>query len=130
MLRFAAQGLKTQSERDGGVSNLYIECFLLHYRNLIRFLSGKHHRQDDISMAEPSLWAEGETNPEDALLVRNMAKELDEWYFAPISKYLQHCTVLRADETRSWDVTDMHDRLEAILVTFEQCFPADSRADQ
>src|SRR6267143_7266875 len=53
MLRFAAQRLaeKTLTERDAWV---YLESFLLHYRNLIDFLGSENPRSDDLHIT--NIW--------------------------------------------------------------------------
>jgi hypothetical protein len=58
MLDFSARAVTARKhalERDMFV---YLEAFLLHYRNLIRFFSGEHHRADDVSTADHSAWSE------------------------------------------------------------------------
>ena len=60
MLRFAAQRLaeKTLTERDAWV---YLEAFLLHYRNLIDFLGSENPRSTDLNVT--NVWQLSNLNP-------------------------------------------------------------------
>ena len=40
-----------------------------------------------------------------------------------ISKYLQHCTSMRHEHDRSWDVQTMAGQLAPIIDDFERAFP-------
>src|SRR5690242_14522728 len=102
MMRFAAQRLaeKTLTERDAWV---YLEAFLLHYRNLIDFLGSENPRSTDLHVT--NIWQ---------LTNSVLPENLDEIYakgrglrskYEPtdaqgggrISQYLQHCTTKRID---------------------------------
>lgn len=102
---------------------VYLEAFLLHYRNLIRIFSGEKHRRDDLSTAEPRAWSGREMTPEEIAVVRTPAQALDTKYFELISKYLQHCTQLRHDQDRGWDVEVMLAEINPVLTDFEKAFP-------
>jgi hypothetical protein len=49
MLDFCARRASREcpEEADKGV---YLEGFLLHYHNLVRFFSGEHHREDKVAL--------------------------------------------------------------------------------
>jgi hypothetical protein len=100
MLRFCVQRLDKQPSLSDEERWVYLECFLLHYRNLIRFFSGREHRatKGDVSMSQPEAFCSA------------LSKERVEWYKAQvqtldnndancehnlISKLLQHCTKKR-----------------------------------
>ncbi|MGC4087247.1 MAG: hypothetical protein QM756_04945 [Polyangiaceae bacterium] len=122
MLAFCAARLD-RLDADEGERALSLEGFLLHYRNLIRFLSGKHHRRDDISTANCMAWAGRELTASETTAIRNAAAALDDAYDDHISKYLQHCTAARYEIDRSWDVRQMAAELSPIVEEFERAFP-------
>ena len=49
---------------------VYLEAFLLHYRNLIRIFSGENHRRDDLSTADARAWSGREMTPEETAAIR------------------------------------------------------------
>ena len=119
MLRFSYHRLAEQklTERDAWV---YLESFLLHYRNLIDFLGNDRLRPGDLHIT--NIWA-----------LMNLAKptNLDEIYdngkklrtkYEPrddqgggrISQYLQHCTEKRID-FKNWEVSTMYNEIEPLL---------------
>jgi hypothetical protein len=124
MLAFCAEKL-THSGGSGsdGDSALSLEGFLLHYRNLIRFFSGKHHRNDDISTHNCQAWAGRELSTSEVTTIKQPAAALDDAYYDSISKYLQHCTSMRHEHDRSWDVQTMAGQLAPIIDSFERAFP-------
>ena len=104
MLEYCYGQLAKNSWSDQGEKNLYIEGFLLHYRNFIEFLSGSHHRKNcDLSTAEPALWAGSSFNQDDIERLQQEGKRLDQKYWRDTSQYLQHCTVRRFTENKSWN---------------------------
>jgi hypothetical protein len=125
MLSFCAERLKAlNGTGNDGESALALEGFLLHYRNLIRFFSGKNHRRpDDISTANSMVWAGRKLRPEEKVSIKDAATELDDDFHTAISQYLQHCTTLRHSQDRSWDVDGMLRRLTPIIAAFELAFP-------
>ncbi len=50
------------------------------------------------------------------------AQALDAKYFELISKYLQHCTRLRHDHDRGWDVEAMLAEINPVITAFEKAF--------
>lgn len=123
MLAFCAQALKTRKHPADEDMYVYLEAFLLHYRNLVRFFSGKEHRRDDLSTAETPTWSRREMTPAETAAIRAPAQALDAKYFQPISKYLQHCTTLRHDHDRGWDIDEMLAEIGPIVAAFERAFP-------
>src|SRR5882672_9667197 len=98
MLRFAARRLiesKWQQPRDAWV---YLEAFLLHYRNLIEFVGKEKPRPDDLHVT--TIWRLARLDPPAALneIHGNGAQLWKEYEPSDaqgggrISQYLQHCT--------------------------------------
>lgn len=73
MLNFCGKELDGLSAaRQRAHFNAFLECFLLHYRNTMEFLSGAHHRTakrtgetSDLSTFDPKPWAGRELSPEE-----------------------------------------------------------------
>jgi hypothetical protein len=123
MLRFCLDRLQQPpASWEQGDQNVFIEGFLLHFRNLVRFLSGENHRPDDLSIAGPTTWAERVLSPDELAQLQEPARKLDEAYFQIVSKYLQHCTTVRYEEGRRWDIDQMYRELSPLLIQFEQLF--------
>ena len=106
----------------------YIETFLLHYRNLIRFFSGKNHHRtneaEDLSTANPAVWAGRPLTEAEINAIRKPAEALDDAHlFIDISQYIQHCTDRRAREDRGWDAVQMYQEIDPIISEFERFFP-------
>jgi hypothetical protein len=138
MLNFCGLQLDTLSpDTQKAHFNAFLECFLIHYRNLVEFLSGNHHRPakkpgdtSDLSTADPTPWAgRGLSAPELAQL-QLPAKELDERYFLDISQYLQHCTERRFSEDKFWSYRTMYSELRPIIEAFLKLFPRNTTAKQ
>jgi len=82
-----------------------IECFLLHYRNLIQFLGGSEKRKDDLSFTADF----GDQIDETLIIaIEKVVKPLVEKYSNQISKYLAHCTRLRHELDRDWYINEMY----------------------
>jgi hypothetical protein len=126
MLRFAAYRLAEQrlTERDAWV---YLEDFLLHYRNLIDFLGSPKPGPNSTDLHITNIWQLGNLVP---------PMELDEIYargralrakYEPskdqggvrISQYLQHCTTKRI-EAKDWKVSTMVGDIEPLLSQIEK----------
>ncbi len=119
MLDHCFQRCKQASEmEDRGDRNTFLEGFLPHYRNLIEFFSGKPRYETDLSISRPKAWRrnKGDTT-------RMTRPDLRQKYQDEISKYLQHCTTIRADVRKEWDVDKMYSELNEVLVQFEKAFP-------
>lgn len=109
----------------GSDRDVYLEGFLLHYRNLIRFFSGKYHREGkgDLSTANPHVWANRALTQAEIAAIQQPASALDDKYHEDISKYLQHCTRLRSEQGKVWDVALMEHEIAPIIVAFESASP-------
>jgi hypothetical protein len=127
LLRFTrGRLLSVNPEWTYGGQWVYLESFLLHYRNLIEFFGKPEPHEDDLTiqrpedywkekvpakddldlMAKPGLWEKYETrkNPES------------------ISKYLHHCTKQRTVK-KKWDVGAMYEELRPAIEKFASLLP-------
>lgn len=135
MLRFTADRLE-ESEGQSAWSNL--ECFLLHFRNLIEFFGNPQPRGDDLNIQRPDkIWPNPATRPSPAQLAALHRKDLWEKYEVrdpndqnqvndKISRYLHHCTEQRL-EGKEWKVGEMFAELEPVMNAFENLLPDKSR---
>lgn len=128
MLRYAANRLAEQklTERDAWI---YLEAFLLHYRNLIEFLGKENPGQTDLhvttiwqlaNLAAPTKLNEINTNGK-VLWARYEPK--DNQGGGRISQYLQHCTTKRVD-AKDWEVSTMMNEIEPSLCELEKSLAA------
>lgn len=127
MIEYCYQRLvqeKRLSKREGYA---FLECFLLHYRNLIEFLGKTRSlRDDDLSISKPEDWAGGLPIGEDRIKPL-VANELYEEYEGrdktgekrrdTISRYLQHCTKQRT-ESKDWPVEEMYRKISPFIDGF------------
>jgi len=125
MLRFCLGWLeKHQSNCVGDERKVYLECFLLHYRNLIRFFSGNQHKKGDVSMEHPEAFC-GTLSIGQAQWYKDQVQSLDngdaDCEHKLISKLLQHCTEERVVLIgKSWPVSEMYKSIEPALKRFEE----------
>jgi hypothetical protein len=122
MLRFACSRLvreKWKQERDAWV---YLESYLVHYRNLIEFVGKPQDRlrQGDIHIT--NIWTlEGLAVPSWANTVHTNGQALFTKYEEQddrISRYLQHCTTKRI-EAKDWPIDEMTKAIEPLLTQVE-----------
>lgn len=129
MLRFAKERLSSpQTASVKPDECVYLEAFLLHYRNLIEFF-GKRKldvKPDALSISRPEdIWP-GRV-PDKAVVARMASLDLWEKYDThdndkAISKYLHHCTTQRTVVAK-WDVNTMYEQLRPVLEDFEALLP-------
>jgi len=128
-IRLARRRVNAEFECD---TYLYLECFLLHYRNLIACFSGKHHHKQkrekpgaslDIDFSNVAEWASGNL-PSEAEVQRivDAAAPLDGEYYTDISQFLAHLTTRRLDD-KQWDVRRMARRIGEVIDWFSRHFP-------
>jgi hypothetical protein len=112
-----------------------LECFLMHFRNLIEFFGKGTPRGDDLSILRPdTIWTDPATRPSpDKLrhlhrhdLWRKYEVREEEETNDKISRYLQHCTEQRVDG-KSWNVTEMMGELAPLCADFEALLPDRTR---
>ena len=123
MLRFAARRLlhgKWESDKDQWA---YLECFLVHYRNLIEFLGKEQHLVRETDLHVSNIWrGPGVRGPAQLSRIRDQGNKLWAKYERvtdKISVYLQHCTTLRT-ESKSWEVGVMIREIEPVLADVEK----------
>ena len=102
--------------------NAYKECFLLHYRNLIRFFSGRRHQNGDLSMAHPEEFCTALPAGRADWYMRKAAEfdnKDEQCDYRRVSAYLQHCTNRRV-ENQQWHFSEMYKQIEPLLQAFEE----------
>jgi hypothetical protein len=131
MLRFAAGKLVEENDPS---SWLTLECFLLHFRNLIEFF-GNSPSRDNLSIQRPdTIWPDPATRPSAEALRPLHREDLWEKYEVrnetqfndKISRYLQHCTEQRV-EGKNWRVREMFEELDTLMSDFENLLPDKTR---
>jgi hypothetical protein len=126
MLRFAKDRLQSSSFPTEGDKNIYIEAFLLHYRNLLEFFSGRNGRDTDLSIAKPGeIW--GSQVPDKETLASLTKPDLHQKYDSQrddfsISKFLHHCTSYRIVD-RGWNIAFIYEEIRPVLEKFESVLP-------
>jgi hypothetical protein len=129
MLKFAASSFQTEASWSAWRN---LECFLLHFRNLIEFFGKPQPRGDDLNIGKPELvWPDRPTMPNAETLSRLRREDLWIKYEGPqedekISRYLQHCTEQRV-ENKTWNVREMFEELSPLLDEFEGLLPDRTR---
>jgi hypothetical protein len=129
MMEYAYERLVKRDTRPLPESNMLIESYLMHYRNLIEFFSGAKHRDRsagkprDISVKDAEVWAGRTLASEEQGTIATPAAKLVDAYFEDISQFLQHCTERRFLESRDWDVEGMCDEIKPIVAAFSSAFP-------
>jgi hypothetical protein len=119
MLRFAAKRLLRKQWEESQDAWVYLEDFLVHYRNLIEFL-GKQNNIRDTDLHVTTIWAELNVSPPQDLakIHADGAKLWAEYEQVEdkISRYLQHCTTKRT-EAKHWFIDEMSEKIEPLLAT-------------
>jgi len=101
---------------------LCVEGFLLHYRNLIEFF-GNH---GELKARVPEEWApRRRLSRAEVTSIQNPA--LYKKYRSPISRYLNHCSKIRAEEGKGWKHVEMYKEIEPLLQNFRKLFPSSPR---
>lgn len=103
MLNYCYEGLGKE-HLEVGNQNLFLEGFLLHYRNLLRFFSCVRAQEADltIKILLPNY---------DAQDIVDAAILLDNKHHKDISQYLSHCTSYRANHDMKWATREMYEEL-------------------
>lgn len=132
MLRFTVGRFEKSESEWAEWSNL--ECFLLHFRNLIEFFGNPDPRGDNLNIKKPEkIWLDPATMPTPLQLASLHREDLWKKYEvrAPrdqtqvndkISRYLQHCTEQRMDG-KEWKVDEMFAELQPLMSAFENLLP-------
>jgi hypothetical protein len=128
MLRFATGRLvegKAKGWKDPRDAWVYLEAFLLHYRNLIEFLGKNNPSDTDLNVI--TIWKlEKLPAPSNLKQIHTKGMELLDEYEPPnskgggrISQYLQHCTTKRI-EFKDWRIDTMTSQIEPLLTEVEK----------
>ena len=106
---------------------VYLEDFLLHYRNLIEFFGNPKPRDTDLTIKRPKdFWATNRLpDPKELALMKR--PELWKKYDTSknqhaISKYLHHCTKQRTVK-KNWHINDMYEELRPVIDKFQSLLP-------
>ncbi|MBI3478166.1 MAG: hypothetical protein HY010_20725 [Acidobacteria bacterium] len=134
------QGFSTHPEKrkrvDAGGSlaargeyYLSIEGFLLHARNLLAFFTNRKNEMTDLIINEPEVWYGKAVDPREYSGLIKAMKEVDTDFgedgkkcYDQISKFLMHCTTMRYERTKQWDLEGMFKRIDPILEEFKTRF--------
>jgi len=120
MLDYCFQKLRGRPVDWGpGDGYVYLECFLLHYRNLLDFFRGKP-KDDDLSIIRPKAWAPWKVSQQDSAKLKSDGAKLAGKHYHELSKYLQHCTTQRHTDDKEWDDEAMYNELKPILTRFRE----------
>ena len=134
MFRFSAQSFREPCDWDCWRN---LECFLVHFRNLIEFF-GKEKRGDTLSIFSPEDFWTPENMPSsddlDRLHQENLWKKYEDRTLergdrrkdATISRYLHHCTKERV-VSKDWKVSAMIEELSPVMKRFEDLLPCKNR---
>jgi hypothetical protein len=117
MFRFAARRLAREKWEEPQDAWVYLEDFLVHYRNLIEFL-GKQNNIRDTDLHVATIWEKLKVSPPTDLakIHADGAKLWAEYEEVEdrISRYLQHCTTKRT-AAKNWFIDEMYNKIEPLL---------------
>ncbi len=116
MLNHCYEKLLKEKWQDTPDNNISLECFLLHYRNLIEFFGDSA----DLKPSESEVWSPRSLPSEELASIQDRGPY--DKYWRLISQYLQHCTKSRIRD-RGWDVKEMYVELKGVLDNFRRLFP-------
>jgi hypothetical protein len=97
---------------------LFIEGFLLHYRNLANFFGNR----DGFEARRPGDWTQRQLTDSELTSIQDETPYKD--YSGQISQYLCHCTLSRADQDRTWKPVVMYDAIRSCIENFRKLFPS------
>src|SRR5690348_17655084 len=108
---------------------LGIEGFLLHLRNILAFFTNRKDKASDLIINEPQVWAGKEIDQRQYSDLVKRAREINEAYgerestcYDQISKFLNHCTTLRHERVKGWEIDAMYVEIEQVVSEFENRF--------
>ena len=117
MLVYCYRRLLERNFADNPSYFLCIEGFLIHYRNLCEFFGNKK----ELRAGEPEGWTDKKLNEEEKSSIQNT--QLDEHHNSSISRYISHCTKIRADRDRDWDPETLFEEMKPCIDSFRKLFP-------
>ena len=101
---------------------LYVEGFLLHYRNLIVFFGNQRELKAKDAWAA---WTSRKLSNGELASIQNV--HLCKKYHNPISRYLNHCSAIRAERDGGWKHVEMYNEIKPLLENFRKFFPSSPR---
>jgi hypothetical protein len=127
LLRFARDRLLSPpSSWTKGDEWVYLEDFLLHYRNLIEFFGNFHPHKTDLTIKRPNnFWPSKlpERKALDSMANPKLWEKYDTYNnLEAISKYLHHCTEQRVIK-KKWYVEQMYEELRPAIELFASLLP-------
>jgi hypothetical protein len=136
MLRFAySRVIRPLDEAKEGDVWINLECFLVHYRNLLDFFGKPPRRDSDLTISRPDvIWDANlglnPRRPSAEILdrIQTVGRNLWEKYengkqrTDTISRYLQHCTTFRTT-FKDWFPVEMMAEIKEAIESFEQHLP-------
>jgi hypothetical protein len=130
ILRFTARELLNRKvEKEAWV---YLESFLLHFRNLIYFL-GLKRKFRDTDLCAREMWQEQRLSKDALEPLHRMGRELIHEYEPKdggrISEYLAHCTTTRV-VAKEWHIHEMYRKIEPALTELENHLKPSAEFDQ
>lgn len=96
-----------------------LESFLVHYRNLARFLSGKGGTKGDFLITTPNRWTEQQLPRDELMKIQKLATKAYENYNEAISTYLAHCTKERYLRPTGWHPVEMYRQIAPAVERFQ-----------
>ena len=127
----------TRSPSSIAEYNLGIEGFLLHLRNVLAFLTNRIGESTDIGINNPAQWAGRAVQQREYSNLIKRAKEVDRAHgvkdstcYDQISKFLQHCTTLRHERAKDWDIAKIFADIDPVLRDFVNRFAAEPRVSE
>ncbi len=127
MLRVARERLLSPQPTWAKVDEwVYLENFLLHFRNLIEFFGKLGNDPTDLSIGRPeAIWlGRSVEKPDlDSMTRRDLWEKYDTRDNpGAISKYLHRCTTQRT-HAKDWRVHEMFEELRPVIEKFESLLP-------
>ena len=108
---------------------LSIEGFLFHARNLIAFFTNRKDAPTDLIINQPKIWNGKAIDPREFSHLTKQMKEVDTEFgedgktcHDQISKFLLHCTTMRYEQSKKWNLEGMFKRMDPILEEFKKRF--------
>jgi hypothetical protein len=125
MLRHCLDRIVAFRNEDSAGEELivHLECFLLHYRNLAHFLSGKGGSHGDLKITNWMRWSSKRLSEEEVAKVTQSATAIYWDYCSDISTYLSHCTRERYEKEKDWNPQKMLNDIAPAIRAFEGLFP-------
>ncbi len=122
MLRFTLEWLRRLGPDHQPEDEMFavLESFLLHYRNLASFLSGKGGKRGDLMIHTPKRWTNQQIPPEKLDQIKELATEVYDKYSKKISTYLAHCTEARFLQAIRWRPGRMYQDIAEAIHEFEE----------